>query len=588
MTGEVRLGEDQAPDTKYSTALHGDVVGYSKLTADNEIETYNTLQVLRTIIENEVDARDGTVASFVGDEFLAVLPTEESAVSTAIEIQRRISTENDGLPPGRKMRFRLGIHSGEVSNAGDRWYGDAINIAARLQALADPGGINISRQALDGAGDVPVRLVSLGPTWLKNIPEQVVIYRLVDESTAADTSKPWRRRIAVPERPSLAVSPFVNYGAAEDSHFADGLMMALVISLMRIPGTDVVSEMSTLGYRDRSFSAQQLGHELGVRYVLEGAVQRSGSQVRVLTQLIDVEEGKTAWADRFEASLDDVFAAQDDIVQAIATALDVEVIGGNVARMYRSKISASAVEVLYQGLQHLSRGTPTELQMAADAFEKVIALEPDSPSGYTLAALTHNWLAMFGATDDVEGHYKLAEQRANESIERDDESGIGQTVLAHVRVEHHDWEGALDAVKEATDLRPSCDLTYGIAASVMRYLGQWEDAVDYADRAARLSPLFASWYHGIRANAEFMSGNYEAAADAAEGVVAENEEDVDALLTLAAAQSALGRTRHAAAAVDHARQTRPGLNTGALKSLPYRDAADLDRFIGELKAAGLD
>lgn len=588
MTGEVRVAGDQAPDTKYATALHGDVVGYSKLTADNEIETYNTLQVLRSIIEGEVDARKGIVASFVGDEFLAVLPTEESAVEAALEIQRRIAGENEALPERRKMRFRLGIHAGDVSNAGDRWYGDAINIAARLQALAEPGGINISRKALEGAGDVPTRIESLGPTWLKNIPEQVVVFRLVDEGAAEGTAKPWRRRIATSTRPSLAVSPFVNYGAAEDSHFADGLMMALVVSLMRIPGVDVVSETSTLGYRDQSFSSQQLGHELGVRYVLEGAVQRSGSQVRVLTQLIDVDEGRTAWADRFEASLEDVFAAQDDIVLAIATALDVEIIGGEVARMYRSEISPTAVEVLYRGLQHLSRGTPAELQLAADDFEEVIALEPDSPNGFTMAAMAHNWMAMFGATDDLEGHYELAEQRAREAIDRDDDSGIGQTVLAHVRVVRHDWDGALDAVREATDLRPSCDLTYGIAASVMRYLGRWEDAVDYADRAARLSPLFASWYHGIRANAEFLGGNYEAAADAAESVVAENEEDVDALLTLAAAQSALGRTRHATAAIDHARQTRPGLSTETLRDLPYRDESDLNRFIGELKAAGLD
>lgn len=275
-------------------------------------------------------------------------------------------------------------------------------------------------------------------------------------------------------------------------------------------------------------------------------------------------------------------------MRAIAIALDVEIIGGEVARMYRSEISPSAVEVLYRGPRHLSRGTPGELQLAVDDFEEVIALESDAPSGYTLAAMTHNWMAMFGATDDVEGHYELAERRAKESIEKNDDSGIGQTVLAHVRVERHDWDGALDAVNEATSLRPSCDLTYGVAASVMRYLGRWEDAIEYADRAAQLSPLFASWYHGIRANAEFIGGNYEAAADAAEGVVAENEENLDALLTLAAAQSALGRTRHASAAIDYVRQTRPGLHNEDLRGLPYRDESDLNHFLGELKAAGLD
>ena len=142
------------------------------------------------------------------------------------------------------MRFRLGIHIGLVSHAADRWWGDAINIAARLQALAEPGGVTISREALDKAGEVPVPIESLGPTRLKNIPEPVTIFRLTADSSEADDSKPWRRRIATPSRPSLAVSPFVNYGADEDSHFADGLMMALVISLMRIPGVEVVSEMS--------------------------------------------------------------------------------------------------------------------------------------------------------------------------------------------------------------------------------------------------------------------------------------------------------------------------------------------------------
>jgi adenylate cyclase len=578
----------ESTTTTRAAALHGDVVGYSALTADNEIETYNTLQVLRRIIEEEISAHDGELASFVGDEFLGVLTTEDAAVATAIGIQRRIAVENDGLPDGRKMRFRLGIHAGDISTTGDRWYGDSINIAARLQALAYPGGINISRQAFDSAGDVDVQIESLGPTWLKNIPEPITIFRLIDDNTAADGARPWRRRIPTSDRPSLAVSPFVNYGSSEDSHFADGLMMALVISLEQIPSVDIVSGFSTLGYRDQSFSAQQLGHELGVRYVLEGAVQRSGSKVRVLTQLIDVTEGKTAWADRFDASFDDLFDAQDDIVSAIATALDVEVIGGDVARMYRQGLSPEAVESLYRGLQHLSNGSPSEIQMAADEFEHTIELNPDASTGYVSAALAYIWIAMFEMTDDVAGSYEIAETRARQAIDRNDVSGIGQMVLGQIRLRQHDWSGALASVAEATQLRPSCDLTYGVAASVMRYLGDWESAVNYAARAAKLSPLFATWYRSITASAELGGGNYEAAADAAEGVVAENEEDVDALLTLAAAQSALGRSRHAAAAIDHARRTRPDLSTDTLKDLPYKESADLDRFIEHLRNAGLE
>lgn len=582
------MTDEQHPGARHAATLHGDVVGYSKLIADNEIETYNTLQVLRGIIEDALEAHGGTLASFVGDEFLAILDSEGDSVLAAIEIQRSIAHQNDGLPAGRKMRFRLGIHAGDVSSVDDRWYGDAINIAARLQALAEPGGINVSRQVLDAAGDLPVRIESLGPTRLKNIPEQVTIYRIINQEADQDGSKPWQRRVVPPSAPSLAISPFMNYGAEEDSHFADGLMMALAISLTRIPGVDVISGLATLAYRDQSFSSQQLGHELGVRYVLEGAVQRVGDKVRVHTQLIDATDGKIAWADRFEASFADVFAAQDDIEQAIASALDAEVLGREAARLYRSDIASESVEIVYKGLQHLSKGSPEELLQATECFEEVAAREPESATGFSLASLAHVWLAMFAYTDDIEGHYKLADQHARKAKELGDPSGISNTVLAHMSVMHQDWDGALKAVKSAVGMRPSCDLTYGIAASVMRYLGNWEEAIGYADRATRLSPLFAPWYRSIRADAEFIGEQYESAADGAESLVAQNEQDLNALLTLAAAQSALGRRRHASAAIEQARLTQPGLDSDGLRSLPYRDEADLDRFISALQDAGLD
>jgi adenylate cyclase len=578
-----------AGTVRHATALHGDVAGYSRLTADNEIETHNTLQAFRRIIEEELASQDGELVQFVGDEFLAIVPTELGAITAAVAVQRRIAEANATLPAGRRTWFRLGINSGEITFADGQWYGDAINIAARLQALADPGGINVSRGVLDAADDVPFSIEPMGRKRLKNIPEPVGVFKLIDDEATANRTKPWRRRIPIPKRPSLAVSPFVNLGDAEDSHFADGLMMGLVIALMRIPGLDLVSDTSTLGYRDQPFSAQQIGHELGVRYVLEGAVQRSGDRVRVMTQLLDVEESTTAWADRFEATFDDVFAAQDDIVHEIVKALDIEVIGGEPARMYRSHLDPSSVEIGYRGLQHMTNGTPEDLTQAIAAFEQVIEREPESASGYMLAALAHLWTALFIPGADEDAHYAAAERFANEAVERNDESGIGHTVLSHVLVYQHDWEGALEHTRLATAQRPSCDLSYGVAASVMRYLGETEDAVEYANRAIRLSPLFSNWYESILANSHYLAGNYDEAAEIAEGVVADDDAQLDALLTLAAAQSTLGRERHARAALDHAKSTRPGLNVEALRHrLPYRDEKALARFIEALESSGLD
>ena len=580
---------DMAAETRHLTALHGDVAGYSKLIADNEIETHNTIQAFRRIIEEELDSRDGKLVQFVGDEFLAVVPGETDAILAAIEVQRRIAGENENLPPARRMRFRLGLNSGEVSVADGQWYGDAINVAARLQSLAEPGGINVSGATLDAAGDMDLQIEALGRKRLKNIPEPVPVFRIIDDEATADRTRPWRRYADRPQLPSLAVSPFVNLGVAEDGYFADGMMIALVISLMRIPGLELVSDTSTLGYRDQPFSAQQIGHELGVRYVLEGAVQRSGDTVRVMTQLIDVDASSTAWADRFDASFADVFAAQDDIVASIVKALDIEVIGGELAKMYWLKLDQPTVEHVYRGLSHLSNGTSADLRSAMSEFGEVIERSPDSPIGYMASALAHLWTALFLPEDDTDAHYGEAERFANLAIERDDESGIGHTVLAHVLINRRDWEGAREQADLALAMRPACDLTYGVAASVMRYLGDHDNAVAFANRAIVLSPLFANWYESVKASAQFMAGNYDDAAELAEGVVAADDAQLEALLTLAASQKALGRDRHAVAAVDYARENRPGLNTDALRDdLPYRDQEALDRFLEELKSSGLD
>jgi adenylate cyclase len=573
--------------TRHASALHGDVVGYSRLLADNEIETHNTLQALKHIVEQQVTKGRSEVVEFVGDEFLAVIPDPSMTIGTAVEIQRRIASENESLPEGRRMRFRLGVDTGDISLQDGQWYGEAINIAARLQALAQPGGINISARALDEAGDIPFDVEPLGRQRLKNIPELVTAFSIVDDESQTDRSRPWRRRLPRPSHPSLAVSPFVNLGSPEDSHFADGLMMALSISLMRIPGLDLVSDSSTMRYRDHPFSARQLGHELGVRYVLEGAVQRSGDRVRVLTQLQDLDTGTMAWADRFESTFADAFAAQDDIVSRIVAALDIEVIGGEIARMYRSSLDSDVVEHVYRGLQHLATGTPKSIGEAIETFREVRERAPEESMGYDMGALTHLQMAMWGEPKDAADHYNRAGELARGAIEHGDPSGLGNTVLAHLLLMDHDWEGAMETALKATEARPSCDLTYGIAASVLRYLGEVDTAMEFANRAIRLSPLFATWYETILASSHLLAGDYTEAAELAESVVAEDDSQLEALLTLAAAQAALGRQRHAAAAIDQAKRSRPDLSVERLREeLPYREET-LGRLIEKLEASGL-
>lgn len=575
--------------TKQAAVISGDVAGYSKLTADNAIETHHTLQAYRRLVEELVPTKDGEVVQFVGDEFLAVFPDSARAVGAAIGIQRAISTENERLPPGRQMPFRLGLNSGPLSVEDGRWFGDVINIAARLRAMTAPGGICASRATLDDAGEVPARVEPLGRRRLKNIPNPVMAFEIVPADDRGDDPRPWKRRIPAPKLPSLAASPFVNFGDAADDHFADGLMMSLVIKLMTIPGLQVVSDTSTLGYRDRAYSAQQIGHELGVRYVLEGGVQRSGSRVRVLTQVLDVEKSLTVWADQFEATIDDVFAAQDEIVARIVAALDVEVLGGDLARSYRDELDAESVEIVYRGLHEVVLGTPQSLTRASEYFKQLMEREPKAPIGYSLSAWMEFWIALSETTEESDHRYAQAREFARDAIARDDDTGIGQMVLAHVLLFDGDWEGAATAAARAIGERPSCDLTFGVAASVMRYLGEWEEAVDLAAHAIRLSPLMGDWYRSTLASAYFVGGDYELAADTAESVVADDEHNTEALLTLAASQAALGRERHAAAALGQARAIQPGLSVDGLRSsLPYRDESIAGRFVDLLTEAGLE
>jgi adenylate cyclase len=267
-----------------NAALHGDVFGYSAMIADDEAATIRTLRSHRDIIENAVEGFGGEMASFTGDEFLAVFPSARNAVEAAIQIQREHAVQNLLVPQGRQMRFRLGIHAGLIKRDEDGWYGDVVNIAARLQAEADPGGVTISAEAYEQAGDLHLPSEALGLTRLKNIPEPVASYRLIDDQLP-DARSRLDRRHSPTHGPSLAVLPFLNLGDPEDGHFATGLMMSLLVELATIPGLDVISENSTLQLDTDGTSDEATS--LGSKYILEGAVQREGDQVRVTARLLE-------------------------------------------------------------------------------------------------------------------------------------------------------------------------------------------------------------------------------------------------------------------------------------------------------------
>jgi TolB-like protein len=573
----------------FGAALHGDVTGYSALIAHDESATFGTLQGHRAIIEAVVAVHSGEMASFTGDEFLAVLPTAREAVDAAVQIQREIAIENERLAPGRHMRFRLGIHSGELHHEEGGWYGDVVNIAARLQAEADPGGISISGDAMEEAGELDVEIASMGALRLKNIPEPVFAYRLLDDQLAAAGGR--LDRAEVQKRPSLAVLRFINLGAEEDEHFADGLMVSLLVELMTIPGLDVISDSSVLSLGRAVSARPEAATRVGARYALEGAVQKDGDRVRVMVQLIDTSTSVSVWADRFESSVSGLFAAQDELVNQIAAAVEVEGIQELKAgaAIYRDEMDDTSVKLIYKGWQAFIEGTPEGLRRARELFEEVTERTPESAIGWSVAAWTYLWEDVKGWVDDPEPNIARAKELALKAEELGDPSGFSSAVLAYVHVSEHDWDSAYEAATKATAERPSCDVTFGVASSVMRYLGRWEDAVEMGNRASELSPLLTDWYQSVVANAYFVGGDYQSATAAAESVVATEDDEIEALLTLAASQAALGWDRQAAATIRQARQANPKLSADVLRDrLPYKDEATREAFLARLQEAGLD
>lgn len=575
----------------YTTALHGDVAGFSALMADNEIETFRTMKRMRSIVETSLVTNSGELADFVGDEFLAVFSDVRQAVGAAVEMQRQMTRENLRLAVARRARFRLGVHMGAVNFDEGSYYGDGITIAARLQALADPGGVVISSDVLESVGDIEIRIEGMGPQRLKNIPEPVRAFKLVDDDLPVEADKPWRRRVVRGEAPTLAIVPFVNLGGADDDFFASGLTISLISSLVKIPGIDVISGNSTIGYTRKMVSADRVGVETGVRYVLEGAVQRSPDRVRVVAQLLDTFNDQVVWSERFESVMDDMFSTQDDLMEKIVAVIDAEGIGElgrPVSRMMRDQLDAQSVDLVYRGQDSLIRATPEGTRKAQELFEQVMERTPESAIGPAMAGWAYLWELLLGYAINPDDNVDRAESLANEAQRVGDTTGFSYAVMAYVNLLRRKWDQAYEAAIEATAKRPSCDASFGVAGSVMRFLGQWEEAVELAGRAADLSPARNNWYQTVLANSYLVGADHEMAADIAEDVVANDEHMTEALLTLAASQVSLGKDRHASAAIRQAQNGAPGLTTEEVrKRMPFKEATTLEAFIERLSKAGL-
>ena len=584
---------------RLAAILSADVAGYSRLMAEDEVSTVRTLSAWRDKISRIVDDNEGRVVDFVGDNMLAEFHSALDAVDGAMEIQQTLAHLNADLTENRQMNFRIGINLGDVLVDEDLIYGDGVNIAARLEGLAEPGGLCISEFVYTQVHNKrELVFVDMGPQALKNIPDPVRVYRVdargdetAPPAAAQEAAPPPHNVLPLPDKPSLAVLPFVNLSAdPKQDYFSDGLTMDIMTALVRIPGLFLISEISMFSYKSRTPSIDDLSANLGVSHVLDGGVRKAGNRVRITARLIETFSGRQIWADRYDRKIDDIFAVQDEITEKIVAAMDIQLVTGEVGRSIRDAIrNPEALESYYRGWEALFGSTKEDIRAAQQMFEETIRLEPEASFGYAMAAWAHWWAVAQGLTENVSVTLEQAADLAGRAMDLDDFTGLSHLVMAEIDLFNRQHDKALAAAEKAVIARPSCDLSFVAKANILTYLGRAAEAIDLAKFAIRLAPVSPPFFQVVLAAAYYGSGQYAEAIAAATEAVKADRNNLAAFLILAGANIELNRPEASQKAAAEVRRITPDFSLEKYAATqPYKDPAKLQQIIRTLQNAGLN
>jgi len=590
---------------RLAAIVAADVVGYSRLMGRDESGTVARLrQIRQQRLAPILAQRGGRIVKLTGDGAILEFASAVEAASAAIEFQQAMVEANAHEPPDNALQFRMGVHLGDLIVEDDDLYGDGVNVAARLEAESPAGGIIVSRTVHESvAGRVKATLEDLGTLELKNIERPVQAYLVKWDpedwkGTAAtqpiqpgvEPPRPPDVPLLLPDKPSIAVLPFQNMsGDPEQAYFADGVAEDVLTTLSKIEELMVIARNSSFVFRDQSRDVREIGRILGVRYVLEGSVRKSGNRVRLTAQLIDSLDGSHVWADRFDGDLDDVFELQDRITQDIVSALEVRLAFGEQARVWRQRSGSPLVYEQFAKAQsyYVQFGKHTHAQ-AKEACERALAVNP----GYTPALLFLGFTlvdqARFGWVTNATTAYEAAFECADRALKADPESSDGYLITGYVCTFLRRHDEALVAGAKAIALAPSSWSAYHMAGMFHCYAGDFRKAAAYAEQAQRLSPLSITHSLAEEARARFHLGDFAAARDIGLRVLKTRKRWLTAQTTLVAALWSLGSEGDARSAAKELLAGHPEFSVGRwARGLPYKREEHLEALIAPLRSAGL-
>lgn len=593
-----RAMDQKGSKRRLSAILMADVVGYSRLMGRDEQATVHTLTAYREIFRKKSADHDGRVVNAPGDSILAEFNSVVNCVACAVKVQQEVAEKNAELPDDRRMAFRIGINLGDVLVEDGALYGDGVNIAARLESMADAGGIILSSSAYDQVKKkLPLQYEYLGEQQVKNIDEPLRVYRVRLHSPGGDVSAPPPAGQATPRgkasKTALVVLPFDNMGGdPEQTYFSDGLTEDLITDLSKLSGLSVIARNTAFTFKGQAVNVQQVGRELGVDYILEGSVRRAGGRLRLTAQLIDVESGLHVWAERYDRQMDDIFDVQDEITRNIVTALHVQLLEGEQARVWRkSTQSPEAYDRYLKGVALARRtGDSQTNQQAIRLFKQ--AIDADANFAQAYAALGWRYLDEWvnGWSDDPDSALEKTREVATKAISLDDTTADAFSVLGNYYLFKSDYTRALTEMERSVGLNPeNADATARLGR-VQCYAGKLELSVETIRRAMSLTPIYPFWYNVALGQAYYYLGKYDEAIAEFKESNAKFADSLIAHITLAGIYAAGERVAEAEAEVREVLRIEPNFNLEewADRMKPMLKAGDSERFMNTLRKAGLE
>jgi adenylate cyclase len=583
------MPNEQKVTRKLRAILSADVKGYSILMTDDEVFTIKTIKEYRGIMSHCIKQHNGRVVDSPGDNVLSEFASAVDAVQCAVEIQKQLKKENDRLIEDKRLEFRIGVNIGDVVQDEGRIYGDGVNIASRIEGLADPAGICVSRSAYDQIKKkLGFGFEYMGEHLVKNISEPVRVYKVLmdPDSPASLVDEP----LDLPDKPSIAVLPFMNMsGDPSQEYFSDGLTEQIINGLCKISNLFVIARYSSFAYKGKSVSVKQIAKELGVRYILEGSVQRAGNRVRITAQLIDATTDYHMWSERYDRDLSDIFVLQDEITMKLISAMQINLTFGEQARLWGGgTTNIQAFDRQMRGNDYFLRINEKDNKQAQQFYKEAIKIDKDWVWPYVMLGFTHIFDLLHRWSKTPKKSFEEAEENAEKALTLNDSLDLAYILLGWIYLYKRQHDKAIKEGERAIEINPNGAEAHAQFGYILYMSGKTELAIKLIKRAFRLNPIPPSHFYNILGGAYLFNGQYEKAIEMAKKVLRSNPDQIDIYILLAASYGALNHTEEAGKTAEEVLRIDPNFSIEYYRMvLPFKHQETLDKHIEALRKAGL-